>query len=297
MKLLVHADDFGISRSVTEDIMECFDGPLNSTSIIVNGYDFDNAISQFKKLDNKRLSIHINLIEGKPVAAVSQVPMLVGKDGLFHYSFLGLLKDYYLGSRKKKINLTKQLKLEVCAQLDKLKESMPADTPISIDSHQHFHMIPFLFKILVQLSADYNISYIRVPKEKIFFCFKKEMIKNYFGPNIIKHLLLNYLSRVCLPYLKGTKIEFPNYFVGVLLTGNMSNIAIRSALSSINCKQGDIVELLLHPGGASHEEAVIWKNYPQLNKYYLSNSRNHEKNILLSDDFLIICKEFNNRFL
>jgi chitin disaccharide deacetylase len=254
-------------------------------------------MSQFNKLVNKRLSVHINFLEGRPISKVDRVPMLVGHDGLFHYSFFRLMKEYYLGSRKTKIKLIEQLKLEVCAQLNKVKRSLPEGTAIAIDSHQHFHMLPFLFEILVQLRTEYNISYIRIPKEKMFYCFKKETMKNYFGPNIIKYLLLNYLSNICLSYLEGTKIEFPDYFIGVLFTGNMSNSSIKSALSSINCKQGDIVELLLHPGGSTDEEAKIWKSYPQLKKYYLSSSRNLEKQTLLSDEFLVTYKEFNNRFL
>ena len=297
IKLLVHADDFGITKSVTKDILDCFDGPLNSVSIIANGHEFDYAMSQFNELNNKRLSVHINFLEGRPVSEIDRVSMLVNKDGLFHYSFFRLMKEYYLGSRKTKIKLIDQLKLETCAQLDKVKQSLPDGTAMAIDSHQYFHMLPFLFKVLVQLRTEFNISYIRIPKEKMFYYFKKETMKNYFGPNIIKHFLLNYLSNICVRYLEGTKIEFPDYFIGVLFTGNMSNDSIRSALSSINCKQEDVVELLLHPGGSNDEEAIIWKSYPQLKKYYLSNSRNLEKQVLLSDEFLITYKEFNKRFL
>lgn len=221
---------------------------------------------------------------------------MVDNEGFFNLSFFSLVIKYYLGSSSRKNALKKQLKIEASSQLKKFKDVLPIGSSLAIDSHQHFHMLPFLFQILIELSSEYNINYIRIPKEKMFLCFSRRMFKNYFGMNIIKHFLLNYLSSICIPLLKGTKIKYPDYFIGVLATGNMSNSSIKSALSSIDLKEGDIVELLLHPGGSCIDESIIWKKYPQLKKYYLSFERNTEKRILLSKEFLKICDNVNNQF-
>ena len=54
-------------------------------------------------------------------------------------------------------------------------------------------MVPFIFKILCELNDEFQFKYIRLPKEKLFFV-KDKFIRNYFGLNIIKNILLKLLS-------------------------------------------------------------------------------------------------------
>ena len=50
MKIVVHADDLGVSKGVTDNILRCVDfGPVRSTSIIVNGTAFEYALEEYRK--------------------------------------------------------------------------------------------------------------------------------------------------------------------------------------------------------------------------------------------------------
>jgi hypothetical protein len=92
--------------------------------------------------------------------------------------------------------------------------------------------------------------------------------------------------------IDGLKIQYPDYFVGVLFTGNMTMSSIERALKRIGANAEKTVEVLLHPGGASPEEAVYWTANAQLKNYYLSSRRGQEKSVLLSDEFSALVNRF-----
>lgn len=299
MKLLIHADDFGNSKSITDDILECFQesASLSGTSIIPNGHAFDYAIARFDTTrSDRRLGVHINLLEGHPCLPPNEIPFLVDKDGYFRHSFLSLGVAYYL-SREKRVEIARQVKAEIAAQIDKVRRKAADGGSLNIDSHQHFHMIPFVFKLIVELKDEFCIGYIRIPREQIFFQFDRNSIPNYLGMNLIKHVLLNYLSGKCVRYLQGTDIRYPDYFVGVLFTGNMTLPCIDQALSVLEKKRNAsdlVVEILFHPGGAVVNETSQWSKYPKLKGYYLSSNRHREKTILMSDEFSSLLKRYTS---
>ena len=68
MKIFVHADDFGITESISNNIIDTFNYSLNSTSIVTNCYYYENAMKIYQQnYKNKiRLALHLNLVEGKP---------------------------------------------------------------------------------------------------------------------------------------------------------------------------------------------------------------------------------------
>jgi predicted glycoside hydrolase/deacetylase ChbG (UPF0249 family) len=49
MRIRVHADDLGVSRGVTDEILRCIDeGPVQGVSIIANGAAFDHAVTALR---------------------------------------------------------------------------------------------------------------------------------------------------------------------------------------------------------------------------------------------------------
>ncbi len=73
-----------------------------------------------------------------------------------------------------------------------MKDGLPEGSEIYIDSHQHFHMLPFIFRLIVELKDEFNVKYIRLPRERFFLDVNKDSIFNYLGSNLIKHFLLNF---------------------------------------------------------------------------------------------------------
>jgi len=153
-KIIINADDYGLSRSITDNILDSFDnGILNSVSIIVNGHAFDHAISEYKKRSGIRLSIHLNFVEGKPISSPENVHLLVNKEGFFCHSFVSLWLIYIFSLKRTKKLLRSQLQVESTAQIRAVKNKFGDDFELNIDSHQHLHMLPFVFDVLVILKS------------------------------------------------------------------------------------------------------------------------------------------------
>lgn len=287
--IIVHADDFGASRGVTDAILDAFDnGVLSSTSIIANGFDFDYAIAQYKRRKGFRLGVHLNLVEGKPILPREEVSMLVNKKGEFCHSFLSLYLANIFANRHKRDTLFEQVKNEFSAQILKVKTCFGKDFVLSIDSHQHLHMIPFVLNAILELGRDTKIDYIRMPQEALFFASKdNNLFRIYCGPNILKHFFLNLLSSRSKKFIRQKNIHCCDYFIGVLFSGYMTEGIARSALRRIpiNNASNMVVEILFHPGNALPEEAVIWSGNKALVKHYSSLNRRNELQELKSESF------------
>jgi chitin disaccharide deacetylase len=84
-RLIINADDFGWSRSITDGIVRAHeDGIVTSTSFLANQPASDYAISQIPRVPQLGIGIHLNLCSGAPVLPAEEVPSLVGNDGNFH---------------------------------------------------------------------------------------------------------------------------------------------------------------------------------------------------------------------
>jgi len=83
MKLIINADDFGLSKSVTDGIIDGIKaGVITSTSIMANMEFADYAIKQAVKNDIKCVGLHINLTVGRPL---TDCPSLCDGSGKFLY--------------------------------------------------------------------------------------------------------------------------------------------------------------------------------------------------------------------
>lgn len=285
MKLFIHADDLGASRGVTDNIFDAYDnGVLNSTSILANGKAFDYAIDEYKKRDNCRLCVHLNLVEWKPLFPKDEVDLLVDERGHFFHSFVSLWKKYLLSSRDIKQKLKLQVKKEFAAQIRKVREAIgDVGEGMCVDGHVHYHMIPFVFEAILELKEELNIKYVRLPYEKMFFVpGDKNIIRHYLSSNIVKNVLLNALSGIQRKKVEAKGLTYSNTFIGVLLTGAMTEKATEFALSNVFKKNPqlkdshDIVEILFHPGQAKSGDEHVWQNDNRYQEHYFSPDRAFE---------------------
>uniref|UniRef100_UPI00388F739C ChbG/HpnK family deacetylase n=1 Tax=Methanobrevibacter sp. TaxID=66852 RepID=UPI00388F739C len=131
------ADDYGISIDGNRRIENCLkNGVLNKVSVLPNG-----EISDFKQRlsgSNTTLSLHINLVEGRPLSGPNDIDLLISDNGCFKYSFIGLL---FLSISNKRKEFEKQVYTEIQSQIKFWKKAMGETISVSIDSHQHTHMI------------------------------------------------------------------------------------------------------------------------------------------------------------
>ena len=65
-RLIINADDFGISKEVNEGIVKGFqEGIITSTTVMANMSEFEQAMKLAKKHSELSVGVHLNIIDGK----------------------------------------------------------------------------------------------------------------------------------------------------------------------------------------------------------------------------------------
>ena len=274
------ADDYGISKECNSRIEKCIEsGVLNKISILPNG-ELENFKQRLSKYDVK-LSLHINLIEGKPLSTTQEIDLLVNEEGNFKYSFIGLL---LLSLSHKRKQFKNQLYKEIKEQIVFWKKNM-GEKPLWIDSHQHTHMIPLIFKTLMQVIKDegVDVEYLRVPDEPVLpYLLTPSVYTDCGFIGLIKQLLLKFFSLINKKSFKKSNIDTAQ-FLGVMFSGKVTCERIKKVLPrylEIAEKQGRDIEIALHPGYLETGESLMDGCRTSFKKFYLSPSRKIEYDTL-----------------
>ena len=280
------ADDYGISACGNSRIENCLEnGVLNKISVLPNGEitDFNKRLQKH----NVTLSLHINLVEGHPLSEPNDVSLLISDDGYFKYSFVGL---FFLSISNKRKEFEKQIYKEIQNQVKVWKMAMGENTSISIDSHQHVHMIPLIFQILMRVirDEDLSVSSIRIPSEPISpYLFTPSLYFEYKPTGLIKQWLLKFLAFTNRKELKKSKIQTA-YFMGILFSGKLNEARIRKLLPhylKLAKKHNKNIEIGFHPGYVKSGEKLIDGSRQDFSKFYYSPWRNTEYNTLLNFNY------------
>lgn len=284
MTLHLHADDLGLSHGINSGILTAIDhGFVTSVSVMVNGYATDEAVAAIAARPRLRVSLHLNLLEGYPVAPREDVPLLLGADGKLAASFAGLAVEWSVGGRAKRLSLAEQLRHELGAQIDTARRLFGDRlSPLRVDGHTHIHALPCVTDALLDvLPADDRVV-VRVPAER----FHRPVGGGLAGltpSGLAKHALLRHLSRRLTRRLAARGHATGGAFVGVLNTGRMTPEAVAAGVAAQGVASSQNGEVLVHPGGAGAGEALFWDGRPELWRYYRSPWRARERETACDD--------------
>ena len=257
-------------------ILQCIEqGALNKVSVFPNLEQVD--LQKILKHKNVRISLHLNLIEGKCMTKPQELDLIVDKNGNFKHTFGGLFKLSLFGTKRFQEQIYKEIRTQVLF----FKKSLPQDAPFCIDSHQHTHMIPIIFKTLIKVLNDEKIDteYIRIPAEPVLPYIKTpSLYSTYNAVNLIKQWLLNLLWLINKKILKLSPIPTA-YFFGILFSGKMDKARVTKILPKyINLakKDGKDIEVLFHPAYLKKNETDFKDKNIVFQKFYLSENRKTE---------------------
>lgn len=258
-----HADDYGLFPEQSRRILRCREeGVLNAVSIFPNSPDLQRCLEQLDPVARElRLTIHLNLMEGRSLCPPEQLPLLVDGEGVFRVSFSSLLLAPLTG---KYGQYRQQLKRELSAQIHALLPYLQAQgAPLRLDGHAHWHMVPVVFDALMDVirEEELPVEYIRMPAEPVGLFFRHLPALFPFHPiNIVKTALLRILCRrdrrrhgQALARMKQS------LFLGVLFSGNFGYAKFRALLPDARRlaeNRGWDLELLAHPGAVYEPEDV-----------------------------------------
>ena len=268
------ADDYGLCNEMSAHIQKCIAaGALDKVSVFPN---FDKVnLQEITDKKNIRISLHLNLVEGKCMSDATEIDLIADSNGNFKQTFCGLFKLNLIYPRKLEAQVYKEIK----AQVLYWKSILPKDSTFMIDSHQHTHMIPAVFSALLKVLYDekINITHMRIPAEPIMPYLKTPSLYFTYKPiNIIKQWLLKFLWM--LNKNKAKKYKIPtSLFFGVLFSGKMDEKRVNTILpkyKKLSEKDGRDIEVLFHPGYMNGID-VNFKNIV-FKEFYLSENRKKE---------------------
>lgn len=277
-----HADDYGLFPAQSRRILDCGKGQgvLNAVSVMANSERLSETMNILAEESLQILvAVHLNFIEGHCVAPMEDVPLLINKEGIFKLPFGKLL---VASCSLRKAEWRTQLKREISAQISAMKPYLN-DTPLRLDGHMHYHMLPIVFDALMDVikEEELTVSYIRFPREYPWLYVKRlSKLQGWKPINLLKCAVLNCLvARNQRKYANFVRQLEHRLFLGVCLSGNYSyentSVVLPDAIALAR-KLGISIELLAHPGGVYEEEDIKRLTYTGDVAFLTSNNRKAE---------------------
>ncbi|HJP85192.1 MAG TPA: ChbG/HpnK family deacetylase [Gemmatimonadaceae bacterium] len=236
-RLIINADDFGISRGVNDGIVEAAQaGGITSTSLMVNMPASSDAITRVRQCPRISVGLHFNLTIGSAVTGSSS---LTQSSTAEFYSLAKLLAAASLGMLDES-----DIERECLAQIDRMTRA--GFPPTHLDSHRHVHTHPAIYPAVLRAVQARRIPYLRVPCEPL------DDAPAAWGATFKKSLSLLSTRRPNRTTAAGNLADRPGQhitgFVGISVRGGRSYTARLFEL--IRDLPDGTTELMTHPGYA-----------------------------------------------
>jgi chitin disaccharide deacetylase len=251
--LIINADDMGTSTYINSAIMRLYKNlAITGTSINACGPAFAQGCRLLKESGINEAGVHFTFTENfKPV----------NFKGCFPASYISLSLKLLLGIIK-----MQELKDELRFQIEKIRNE--GFTITHMDSHEHVHILPWIWDIALELCKEFSIPYIRIPLEnrsvsKISFTVK----------DAVRSAALRFFSKKTYKGMEKYSLCSSNAFFGHFHSGRLTG----DILSFMADNMPDaITELVVHPADYSDE---LLKSFP-----FYKNGPN-EVSVLMSDEW------------
>lgn len=148
MKLIVNADDFGLSRGVNFGIIDAFQyGVVRSATLMATGNSYEHAVELHQQFWELGVGIHLILTYGSPL--IKGHKTIADESGRFY-------KLSYFDSHNAEF-APEEVEEEFSAQIEKVLDSNVGLT--HLDSHHHVHMNENFREVIKRLSKKYSLPY------------------------------------------------------------------------------------------------------------------------------------------
>jgi chitin disaccharide deacetylase len=249
--LIVNADDFGWSDAVTSGILEGHRrGILTSTTLMANLAGAEAALERARhEAPGLGVGLHLNLTEGEPLSARSEVSEILDSAGRFRRSLPALAGRLAVSLRAREA-AEKELERQVLwAQEHGLR-------PTHLDGHKHIHMIPALVPIVIALAQRHGIPAVRTTVEAPLSRLPDLLPRAWSRTARLKQWAQSALARRwgvrARRAVREAGLATTDWLFGVRATGGVSAELILHLLRHAPQGPG---ELMVHPGLADAQPA------------------------------------------
>jgi predicted glycoside hydrolase/deacetylase ChbG (UPF0249 family) len=230
-KLIVTADDVGLHPGMTRGALAAADaGIVTAVSVAAVGRAFEPAVEQLRDRPGLDVGIHLTLVGERPLSPPEQIPSLLGRDGALLSGYPALARRSLLGGVS-----AAEVETELRRQIERL---LAAGLPlVHANSHQHLHLLPRVFEIVLRLAEEHGIPYLRIPCEPD--------VAGRWSPRTAQIAVLNHLGRRARRRMeRGDRIKAVERTLGIVDAGHLTVERLQRALG----RASSTSELVCHPG-------------------------------------------------
>jgi predicted glycoside hydrolase/deacetylase ChbG (UPF0249 family) len=239
-RLIVNADDFGLTYGVNRAILELHQaGVLSSTTLMARAPATDKAIQIARATPSLGVGSHIVLVDGDPMLSPTQLPTLANsRTSQLHPTLNAFLQGVLTGKIR-----AQEIEIEARAQIQFLQSRGVSLT--HIDTHKHTHMFPRVLRPVLRAARSCGILAIRNPFEPAWSINATPAAPFHRRTQV---RLLRLLASTFHRIVAEEGFVTTSGALGVLATGTLDAPTITSLLKAIPTnKPNSIYELVTHP--------------------------------------------------
>lgn len=290
---LMNADDFALNTSCSEAIITSVKkGRLQATSVLAGGED-QASYDALNKAGNVYINAHLNLLEGKALTEGGSEFGLTTDDNFFCLSLGGLLRKLWFSPKTKL--LQEWIFNEFCCQIESVYKHFD-NKQIRIDGHLHIHTLPPLKGVIEKLLTKYPIRYIRTPYE-IGYRYSPFSVENLKGN--LRRQLLGWWAKATKTLARQYHLGTADFFLGATASCQLTLDDVDRSLAMISRQAGGkdaTIEIMIHPVVKGFSEGSFYKD-SLYRSAHMTQERQEELDLLLSDELIQIMKNHNAVFL
>ena len=248
----MNADDLGYFHCVTQGILELARQKcVTATGLLVNSDHFRELASQVIEIPDLDIGVHLNFSFGMPITK-ELAKKLDANGGRFPSAF-HMMKKILAGHIR--LGMIEQ---EFRAQIERCLNN--GLVPIFLNSHEHVHMFPPLFKMTMRLADEFRVPFIRFVQP------------DWSGPLNYPAMFRNSVFSVLSTIHSFSKREHLPITIGTSQSGNLTLQYFKRKVPLL--KTGNIYELMCHPGlmnqSEVHDERILNFHHWEQEKELLS---------------------------
>lgn len=244
--VIVNADDFGMSEGINRGILLAHtDGILGSASIVANGPAFEHAVRAALDTPSLDVGVHICLTGERSVAPAGELRGLADGQGLLPET----PRAFTRGLLARRLGIG-DVQTEIRAQIERVLTA--GIEPSHLDSHQHVHMLPAVFAVVMDLAREYGIPAIRVPLER------GSLSSGGFFSRLVQTSLLPRIDRLRLQQVRAAGLYTADWFWGLGTSRAMNEESLIETLRGV---RPGVNEIMCHPGVGDADSAQRYPGY------------------------------------